>query len=122
MSLDHLKDVYNPLAKKQDNQSPPPSWQDSAPVMRLSEYLKLHKNEGMKLYQSNGKPCLSFDPGLGLASMKTDRWKIATNAIDLLQDAAGDLERMIATGLIELPVRPNSKEHINETKGVKPCR
>ncbi len=83
------------------------SWQDSAPVMRLFEYLKQHHDRGIKLYQgADGKPSLNFIPGLGLADMKTERWKIAVNAMDLLQEASIDLYQLLKDSLIDLPMQP----------------
>jgi hypothetical protein len=79
------------------------SWQDSAPVSRLSIYLKEHgASAGIKLCQSNGKPHLTFNPGLGCADMKTKRWQIANNITALLIDATDDLKYLIDNGLIDL--------------------
>lgn len=92
-----------------DQTTPPPqiiasldSWKDSAPVMRLSEYLKAHKDQGIKLCKSNGKPRLIFKPGLGLADMKTERWQVALNAIDLMQTASHDLKILMLNDLIDI--------------------
>lgn len=82
------------------------SWKDSAPVIRLSEYMKAQKGHGIKLYQANGKPMLRFEPGLGCADMKTKRWKIAKNIMALLIDAADDLKYLIANNLIDIPSKP----------------
>jgi hypothetical protein len=79
-------------------------WQDSAPVVRLSEYLKEHgTTAGIRLCQSNGKPHLIFYPGLGCADMKTKRWQIANNITALFLAAADDLRYLIAHGLLDLP-------------------
>lgn len=102
-------DKYNPL-KMDNNQEITEvitpkltNWQDSAPVVRLFEYIKQHHNEGMKLSQfENGRPSLQFDPGLGCADMNTERWQIALGAVELLQNAAADLEQLLTDGLIVL--------------------
>lgn len=83
----------------------PDGWQDSAPVVRLSEYLKMNRDHGIHLILSDGHPALAFEPGL--TKVKTDkdrkRWQIATNCIELLFDAASDLKQLIASGSITLP-------------------
>jgi len=81
------------------------SWKDSTPVIRLSEYLKKYKDQGIYLYQRDGKPYLYFDPGLDRNDMKSERWKIAQNTITLLIDAAHDLMFLIDNGLIDVPIR-----------------
>lgn len=114
MGLSKLKNAYNPMAAKANpadvidinsNQSTLKSWQDSVPVVLLSEYLKKHKDKGMNLYQTpDGRPGLRFSPGLGLGDMKTERWQIAMNTIELLQDAASDMAFLISNKMIELRV------------------
>lgn len=80
------------------------SWQDSAPVSRLIIYLKEHgSSAGIKLRKTNGTPRLSFDPGLGLEDVGTERWRIANNATALLIDAVDDLKYLIAHGRIKPP-------------------
>lgn len=82
------------------------SWQDSAPVSRLSIFMKEHgAAAGIRLVQSNGKPHLIFDPGLGCADMKTERWKIVNNITALLIDAVDDLKYLIANNLIDVPCK-----------------
>jgi len=110
---DPLKSAPLPSAPQPGGGLPPAlpttlsAWQDSGPVMRLSEYLKQHQSQGIKLYQSeDGKPSLCFVPGLGLADMKTERWQIALGAVELLQDAADDLNQLLTDGLIVLPTQP----------------
>jgi hypothetical protein len=114
MSLAKLKEKYNPLqvvpgkisqAQATSSNATLTSWQDSAPVSRLSIYMKEHgAAAGIRLCQSKGKPHLTFDPGLGCADMKTERWQIANNTIVLLIDATDDLKYLIANGLINLPI------------------
>jgi hypothetical protein len=81
------------------------SWKDSAPVIRLSEYLKKHKDRGITLYQSNGRLALVFDPGLSRDDFKSERGQIARNASSLLIDATDDLKYLIDNGLIDIPIR-----------------
>lgn len=80
-------------------------WRDSAPVVRLSEYLKANKDRGIKLILSDGHPALSFEPGLTKATttQQKERWQIATNCLSLLQDALSDLRHLISFGQIHLP-------------------
>lgn len=114
MSLDSLMAKYDPFAKQAAKTITPESlgsmpqvltsWQDSMTVMRLSEYLKQHKDQGITLYQSeSGGPSLHFSPGLIRADMETERWQIARNAVDLLWDASVDLRQLLTCGLITLP-------------------
>lgn len=116
MSLAKLKEKYDyrkpPANIEQPDLGPEhthefKSWQDSAPVSRLSIYMKEHgAAAGIRLCQSNGKPQLLFDPGLGCADIKTERWQIANNATMLMLDAADDLKDLAARGLLDLPMRP----------------
>lgn len=80
-------------------------WKDSAPVVRLSEYLKSNQDQGIKLVMSEGMPALIFEPGLTKAcTPKTkERWTIATNCLSLLYDALSDLRHLISIGSINLP-------------------
>jgi hypothetical protein len=112
-------DKYNPLAKDEkrnveliqakeqavDIPTQLEDWKDSAPVVRLSEYLKDNKDQGIKLIMSNGHPALSFEPGLTKATttQQKERWQIATNCLSLLQDALSDLRYLISIGRIHLP-------------------
>ncbi len=130
MGLANLKEKYDPLKAKVENEpqittengavdSGPPqpaspkveeaanlqSWKDSAPVIRLSEYLKKHKDQGITLYQSNGWLALVFDPGLSRDDFKSERGQIARNASSLLIDATDDLKYLIDNGLIDIPIR-----------------
>ena len=117
VDLAKLNEKYNPLKKKQEVIEYPPvvlsssdrrleSWKDSAPVVRLSEYLKIHKDQGITLHQRDGSPILSFNPGV--SQHETERWKIAQNAALLLIDAADDLKYLIANGLIDIPFKPGA--------------
>ena len=76
-------------------------WQDSATISRLLIYLKEHGSAaGIKLCQLNGELGLTFSPSLGCADMKTERWQIAQNAVDLLHAATQDLKIMISRGVM----------------------
>jgi len=100
---------YNPLTKKDEiNVVVSPGlhdWKDSAPVVRLSEYLKMNRGQGIHLIISDGHPALAFEPGLTKVKTEKDRhrWQIATNCIELLFDAVSDLKQLIANGSISLP-------------------
>lgn len=118
MGLDKLKDVYNPMFKKETPiealatalatiLDPPAlnSWKDSSSVILLSEYLKQCKQYGIQLYASDRCPALHFSPGLTAADVKgkTERGRASYNALDLLLAAAMDLRYLMAEGLIDLP-------------------
>jgi len=95
-----LPDLWDPDEELQ-------SWKDSAPVIRLSEYLKSNPQHGIKLYQENGKPILSFDPGLrGGKNMDVERWSVACQAVDLYHGALMDLDYLLSHGLIDIPTKP----------------
>ena len=80
-------------------------WKDSGSVVRLSEYLKANRDQGIKLILSDGHPALSFEPGLTKAITQYDkeRWQIATNCLSLLSDALSDLKHLLSIGRIHLP-------------------
>ena len=102
MGIDQLKDVYDPLAKK-NSPAPRPiqSWKDSAAVIRLSEYIKLNKGCGIKIINRDGMPALRFHPGLRKADGE-GRWRIAINTEQLFWDAAADLQLLMANGMIQI--------------------
>lgn len=102
-------DKYNPLKKP-----PIQNWKESDAVILLSEYLRIHKNQGIKLYQHDGAPCLVFNPPLKIKD--ADRWQIAENVCGLFEDAIPDLKELIAAGKLELPDRnrTNDGKNINE--------
>jgi len=111
-----IHDKYNPMQgiKKLDPapEIPEPksngkpalqSWQDSGPIVRLLEYLKTHEDKGVKMILKEGRACLRFEPGLGGKDRGTERWQVAVNTLQLLQEADEDLGYLITKGLIELP-------------------
>jgi hypothetical protein len=98
-------DKYNPLKSQEPTAPKLKNWKDSAPVMCLSEYLKLQKNHGIHLYRtSEGKPSLCFEPGLNHKDWQGERYRVATEAARLLLAAADDLKYLISEGLIALPI------------------
>jgi len=78
------------------------NWKDSAPVMRLSLYLKQHADQGIRLVLKRqcGRPCIQFSPGL--KREPEDRWKIASNAISLFEEALPDLRYLLEHNLLAL--------------------
>lgn len=120
MGLDALKEVYNPLAKEEtapphqtalDGSKTEPQalshWQESAPVVALSDYLKANKQHGITLQQlPDGQPVLVFAPGLKRSD--AERWAAATTAAQLFLAAADDLKELLNNGLLFL--QPRRKE------------
>lgn len=103
MTLADLRDVYNPLAIKKEVKPPLQSWKDSDAVVLLSDYLKVNSDAGIKLFNDNGVPFLSFSPGITNKDKETGRWAIAAIAASLFLDAADDLIELIAGGKLNLP-------------------
>jgi len=122
MGIDLLKDIYNPLAKRDEpqdmvsnpslgdttscghdsNHQPLNSWQDSAPIMRLSAYMKETKEHGITIISRCHIPALHFNPGL-CRKDPDDRWQIAYNIERLFWEAFEDLKGLIKIGRLELP-------------------
>lgn len=101
-------DKYNPIRQAKQSLN---DWQESTPVILLSEYLEINKDQGIVLQQSeDGTPCLSFHPGLSKDDRENGRWLIAMNAKGLLLDAADDLKELIANGKLTLPIS-NQRRH-----------
>lgn len=111
-------DKYNPIKKEISNDynaasmySEPDgisgsefgSWQDSAPVMRLSAFLRANRNAGIRLCRRGNAPCLVYDPPLRRSDIGSMRWSIASNSYDLAVDAKRDLAMLIRSGRIPLP-------------------
>jgi hypothetical protein len=112
MNLDKLMDKYDPLKGKEPEPAAPlgpQSWKDSAAVVRLSEYMKMHNDRGIHLYQRKGRPYLFFDPGIAGEDKDTERWKIAVNTTVLFFEAVDDLECLISKGMIDVPVQALAK-------------
>jgi hypothetical protein len=124
MSLEKLMDKYNPLKGIETTQAKVDttelqSWKDSAPVIRLSEYMKMHQGKGIYLYQRRGRPYLYFEPGIVKGDRNTERWQIAFNTTVLFFEAADDLEHLISKGLIEIATQPIQKPEADIT-GTEP--
>jgi hypothetical protein len=100
-------DKYAPQKK----QKPPlKSWQDSKEVILLSEYLKLHADQGIKFCQTEtGEPCLVFEPGLQKQEKDPERWAIAEAAEGLFMSADADLKELMSVGLLTPPLAPHHK-------------
>lgn len=87
---------FNKYDRKKPAKEALKSWNESAPVVLLSEFIKEHKDEGMKLCIDNGAPCLLFFNG-------TRSIDIIEAATVLLENAADDLMELIGNGLLSLP-------------------
>jgi len=81
------------------------SWKDSAPIIRLSEYLKKHKDQGISLYQRNGEFALRPDPDMTKEELNGHRGQILRNVFTLLIDAKDDLNYLIDKNLIDIPTK-----------------
>lgn len=125
MGIDQLKDIYNPLAKRVEPQDVVPtqggaypiscvrpgpdrqplnSWHDSAPIMRLSAYLKENKEHGITIIiRGRGSvPSIHFNPGLCRKDMDV-RWQIAHETERLFWDAFEDMSGLMKMGKLKLP-------------------
>ncbi|MBW2598592.1 MAG: hypothetical protein JRC60_00465 [Deltaproteobacteria bacterium] len=98
--LEKLKEKYDPFVGEKHQDAPLKQWKDSMDVCRLSEFLKIHKDQGFNLIDIAGKPSLHFKPGL--QPEQKERWQLANQALDLLQAALPDLQNLISRGLITL--------------------
>lgn len=87
---------FNKYDRKKEQKPALKSWNESAPVVALSQFIKDHKDEGMKLCIDNGAPCLLFFNG-------TRSIDIIEAATVLLENAADDLMELIGNGLLSLP-------------------
>jgi hypothetical protein len=105
MALSTLRDVYNPLAKKENSKSLFESWKDSVPVVLLSDALKIvGKKHGIRLrITDDGRPSLLFNPGLNKKDIGSERWSIAEQVSELFVDAIDDLILLMKYKKIELP-------------------
>lgn len=91
-----------------------PAWMSSPRVILLIEYLKKHEAQAIMLTEYAGRPGLRFNPGLNAFDLKNERGRIASNAFDLLMDAAEDLKAMIKDK-IEIPLlRSIKRSHRSE--------
>jgi hypothetical protein len=125
-------DKYNPLNSQPailpsaipgENDLSLTSWQDSAAVIRLSEYLKKHPAQGIKLCRRRSTPVMSFYPGLLAGDLETERWRVANAALELFLDALDDLTKLLSRSLIDLPhsTLPSLQHRINPDAKSKRC-
>ena len=113
MSIQHLKEIYNPMAKKEYK---PKSWKEFESITNLHEFLTVNKGMGFQLRQRHGDPIMRFEPGL-----KRDnqiRWALAEKAEAMLFAAAADLRTCIELGIIPIP----EAECLEEQSRVLPAR
>jgi hypothetical protein len=95
--LKRMKDKHDPYVQ---SKAIIKEWTDSAPVVRLSAYLKKHKNQGMELITRNGQPTLHFTPPI--SRWQVERMDHASVALTLMQEAHHDLMFCIENRLIDL--------------------
>lgn len=94
-------------AQKEAIRPPLKSWTDSADVIRLVEFLRIHANQGITLCRTEtGAPCLTFAPGLQKQEKDPERWAIAKIAEGLFMSAAADLQGLLSLGLLTPPTAP----------------
>lgn len=77
-------------------------WNDSAPVLRLSAYIRANRDAGIILCRRGDAPCLVFEPPLRRSDIGSMRWAIAEHAYDLAVDATRDLSILIRSGIISM--------------------
>jgi hypothetical protein len=94
--LNHMKKRHDPYISVTIKE-----WTDSAPILRLSAYLKKHKD--MELVIIDGNPALHFAPPI--KRNQKERIHHASIAYELLQEARADLVYCIKNGLITLNER-----------------
>jgi hypothetical protein len=96
--LERMKAKHDPytLVKNIEHEA----WTDSAPVVRLSAYLKKHKDQGIELITRNGRPTLHFTPPIRRG--QAERMDHASTALTLMQEAHHDLMFCIENRLINL--------------------
>jgi len=110
-------DKYNPIKKEISNDNNTSStntgtdkisgsefgsWQDSAPVMRLSAFLRANRDAGIRLCRRGDAPCLVFDPPLRRSDVGSMRLGSAEHAYDLAIDPKRDMAMMIRAGIITI--------------------
>ncbi len=84
-------------------------WMDSADVIRLVEYLRLHADKGITLRRTEtGVPCLTFAPGLQKQEKDPERWAVAQIVEGLFMSASADLRELLSLGILTLPTAPPS--------------
>lgn len=77
------------------------SWKDSPAVVKLSEFIQANRHHGIHIITKNGRPVLSFNPGLNRGSR--ERWDAALKAEILYIEAIDDLMQLIRNYKITLP-------------------
>ncbi len=92
------------------------NWNESTPVVLLSEYLKIKKQFGIRLCQDEGELCLHFTPGFKADAIGSERWTVAENAASLFLEAADDLKELIRNGKLDLP----SRDSLDNKNGAGP--
>lgn len=107
--LKKLEEKYDPFKKRKRDDLK--HWTDSESVCRLSEYLRIHKDQGIRLVNKNGKLTLQFIPHI-LRHQK-ERLRHAQIILDLLQEALDDLKYLIRHKLITLPPYIDSEKAEN---------
>lgn len=107
--LRQLEEKYDPFknVKRHDLKH----WTDSEAVCRLSEYLRIHQDQGISLVSKNGRMTLQFLPRI--RPDQKERLRHAQISVDLLLEALDDLKYLIRHGLITLPpyVDPDHEEN-----------
>lgn len=78
------------------------SWRDSESIILLSEYLKENEKNGISLIEKEGCVTLHFEPGLTLK--EKDRFKIAEQALMLLEEAVDDIHYLRSINKFQLKV------------------
>ena len=80
------------------------AWFEHHEIVALSDYLKKHKKQGIKLMMLDGCLCLHCDPGI--TPDDTERWEILHTAIGLLFEAQDWIEFLIEENKIKVSKHP----------------
>ena len=107
--LKKLEEKYDPFRTR--TREDLKHWTDSEAVCRLSEYLRIHKAQGIRLVGRHGRPTLQFLPAI--SPRQKERLRHAQVILDLLQEALDDLKYLIRHKLITLPAYIDSDETEN---------
>jgi hypothetical protein len=79
-------------------------WRMFPDVVLLSDYLKANREHGIKIVRQDDLPVLHFDPPLDYSDQ--DRLAVAQRALELFDDAIGDVHYLMHRGLIPVPDHP----------------